>query len=38
MDIEFDGKPIAKPDPRKARFNVVEKAFKQRDRLQSRGI
>jgi para-nitrobenzyl esterase len=38
MDIELDGKPIPKPDPRKARFNVVEKAFKQRDRLQSRGI
>jgi para-nitrobenzyl esterase len=38
MDIELDGKPVSKPDPRKARFNVIEKAFKQRDRLQSRGI
>jgi para-nitrobenzyl esterase len=38
LDIELDGKPVSKPDPRKARFNVVEKAFKQRARLQSRGI
>jgi len=38
LDIELDGKPVSKPDPRKTRFNVVEKAFKQRNRLQSRGI
>jgi para-nitrobenzyl esterase len=38
LDIELDGKPVSKPDPRKARFNVIEKAFKQRHRLQSRGI
>ena len=38
LDIELDGKPVSKPDPRKARFNVIEKAFKKRDRLQSRGI
>jgi len=38
LDIDLDGKTVAKPDPRKARFNVIEKAFKQRDRLQSRGI
>jgi para-nitrobenzyl esterase len=38
LDIELDGKTVAKPDPRKARFNVIEKAFKQRDRLQSRGV
>jgi para-nitrobenzyl esterase len=37
MDIELDGKPVSKQDPRKARFNVIGKAFKQRDRLQSRG-
>jgi para-nitrobenzyl esterase len=37
LDIELDGKVVSKPDPRKARFNVVEKAFKQRHRLQSRG-
>jgi len=38
LDIDLDGKPVGKPDPRKARFNVIEKAFKQRDRIQSRGI
>lgn len=39
LDIDLDGKAVAKPDPRKARFNVIEKAFKQkRERLQSRGI
>jgi para-nitrobenzyl esterase len=38
LDIELDGKPVSKPDPRKARFNVIEKAFKKRARLQSRGI
>lgn len=38
LDIELEGKPVSKPDPRKARLNVIEKAFKQRDRLQSRGI
>jgi para-nitrobenzyl esterase len=38
LDIDLDGKPVSKPDPRKIRFNVIEKAFKQRARLQSRGI
>lgn len=38
LDVELEGKAVSKPDPRKARFNVIEKAFKQRDRLQSRGI
>jgi para-nitrobenzyl esterase len=38
LDIDLDGKVVAKPDPRKARFNVIEKAFKFRDRIQSRGI
>src|SRR5688572_18076843 len=38
LDIELDGKPVSKPDPRKSRFNVIEKAFKKRTRLQSRGI
>lgn len=38
LDIELDGKPVGKPDPRKARFDVVEKAFKFRERIQSRGI
>ena len=38
MDIETDGKPTAKPDPRKARFDVIEQSDKYRTRLQSRGI
>jgi para-nitrobenzyl esterase len=38
LDIDLDGKPVATPDPRKARFNVIEKAFKKRGRLQSRGV
>jgi para-nitrobenzyl esterase len=38
LDIDLDGKPGSKIDPRKARFNVIEKAFMQRHRLQFRGI
>lgn len=38
LDIDLDGKPVAKPDPRKKRFDVVEKAFKNRKRLQPRGV
>ena len=38
LDVELDGKVVSKPDARKARFNVIEKAFKNRIRLQSRGI
>jgi para-nitrobenzyl esterase len=39
LDVDVDGKIVAKPDPRKARFNVIEKAFNQkREQLQSRGI
>ena len=38
LDIDLDGKPVAKPDPRRARFNVIEKAFKKRESIQSRGI
>jgi para-nitrobenzyl esterase len=38
LDIELDGKPVSKPDPRKTRFDVIEKAFKKRTRLQARGI
>jgi para-nitrobenzyl esterase len=37
LDIELDGKPVGKPDPRKARLDVVEKAFKWRDKIQTRG-
>lgn len=38
LDIQPDGKPVGKSDPRKARLDVIEKAFKMRDQLQSRGI
>lgn len=38
LDVELDGKIVAKPDPRKARFDVVEKAMKIRGKVQSRGI
>jgi para-nitrobenzyl esterase len=38
LQVDLDGKPISKPDPRKARLNVIEKAFKQRNRIQTRGI
>jgi para-nitrobenzyl esterase len=37
LDIGPDGIPVGKPDPRKARLDVVEKAFKDRARIQSRG-
>jgi para-nitrobenzyl esterase len=38
LDVELDGKIISKPDPRKTRFNVIEKAMKKRGTIQSRGI
>lgn len=38
LDVELDGKIVSKSDPRKARFDVVEKGFKKRGRVQSRGI
>jgi para-nitrobenzyl esterase len=38
LDVELDGKVVPKPDPRKARFDVVEKAFKNRGKIQARGI
>jgi para-nitrobenzyl esterase len=37
LDIGLDGKPVNKPDPRKARLDVIEKAFRFRDRIQTRG-
>lgn len=38
LDIQADGEPVGKLDPRKARLDVIEKAFKLREHLQSRGI
>ncbi len=38
LDVELDGKVVSKPDPRKARLDVVEKAMKNRGKIQSRGI
>ena len=38
LDVELDGKIVSKPDPRQARFDVVEKAMKNRGKIQSRGI
>ena len=37
LDVELDGKVIGKKDPRKARFDVIEKAFKSREKIQTRG-
>ncbi|PWK20049.1 para-nitrobenzyl esterase [Arcicella aurantiaca] len=38
LDVELDGKIVSKPDPRKARLDVIEKAVKYRGKIQSRGI
>ncbi len=38
LDIQSDGKPIGKPDPTKARLDVIEKAVKSGDKLQPNGI
>jgi para-nitrobenzyl esterase len=38
LDIDRDGKTLGRPDPRKARLDVIEKAFKFRYKIQSRGI
>lgn len=38
LDIDLDGKPVSKADPRKARFDVIEKAFAQRAHIQKSGI
>lgn len=37
LDIESDGKPVGKPDRRKARLDVIEKAFTRRVDIQTRG-
>ncbi|MCR9062644.1 MAG: carboxylesterase family protein [Cytophagales bacterium] len=38
LDVELDGKIVAKPDPRKSRLDVVERAQKYRGKIQTRGI
>jgi para-nitrobenzyl esterase len=38
LDVQPDGKPVGKPDPRKARLDVIEKAVKNGDKLQPNGI
>jgi para-nitrobenzyl esterase len=38
LDVQSDGKPVGKPDPRKARLDVIEKAVKSGDTLQPNGI
>jgi para-nitrobenzyl esterase len=38
LDIQSDGKPVGKPDPRKARLDVIEKAVNMGDKLQPKGI
>ena len=38
LDIQPDGKPVGKPDPRKARLDVIEKAVEMGDKLQPKGI
>lgn len=38
LDIQSDGKPVGKTDLRKARFDVIEKARKEGDKLQPNGI
>ncbi len=38
LDIQANGMPEGKPDPRRARLDVIEKAVKKGDKLQPNGI
>jgi para-nitrobenzyl esterase len=38
LDVQPDGKPVGKADPRKARLDVIEKAVNKGDKLQPNGI
>ncbi len=38
LDVQSDGKPVGKPDPTKARLDVIEKAVNMGDKLQPNGI
>jgi para-nitrobenzyl esterase len=38
LDVQPDGKPVGKPDPRKARLDVIERAVNMGDKLQPNGI
>jgi para-nitrobenzyl esterase len=38
LEIESDGTPVGKVDPRNARLDVIEKAKDIRNKLQTRGI
>ena len=37
LDVQLDGNAVGKQDPRKARLDVIEKAFKFRVKIQTRG-
>ncbi|WP_421824568.1 carboxylesterase/lipase family protein [Flagellimonas oceanensis] len=38
LDIQPNGEPVGKKDPRKARLDIIEKAMELRHQIQSRGI
>jgi para-nitrobenzyl esterase len=38
LDVQSDGKPVSKPDPTKARLDLIEKAVNMGDKLQPNGI